>query len=434
MKIQTILASLAIGAGASNQLPCLVVGDSVTSISSNLIDATKLVCSSSRLEIRDVTDQTLHLFEFGQPVYSNLLFVVTDGNNFKFLNPDDSFLQPESVKFRPLPEDVQAAKLQEIKRPGLPGIALSEIISFVDFGGNMVVLVQGGSGASNDFQTMLSRFGMTIYNDAVVKNFGSPLVSSGSIKGEPWIELITGPNQVKIENVSTVGLDMANKNVLPILRASSTAYHDTAANQGSALTLAAANQAINGARFTLVGTTQIDEIAVNLLSWSFGKRGVLRIRDLYHHRVGEEEPPRMYKEKDVIEVGVKIEELQNERWVPFPATEVQLEYVMLDPHIRETMKFTGTEHKLVVTAPDVYGIFKFRIDYKRRGYNPIKVEQVAPVRNMKHNDYDRFLFCAYPYYTSCFATLALVLLFSFFFVNHKEVGKKIIEKEARHRE
>ena len=173
----------------------------------------------------------------------------------------------------------------------------------------------------------------------------------------------------------------------------------------------------------------------NVVSWTFGNRAVLRARDLYHHRVGETAAPRMYRELDDVVVGLKIEELKDGRWVPFPAMDVQIEYVMMDPHIRQFMTFTGSEHRLNFKVPDVYGIFKFKIEYNRLGFNPIKVEQVAPVRNFKHNDYPRFLLCAYPYYISCFASLALVLVFAVLFINHKDVGKKAAgEKEARHRE
>ena len=420
--------------------PCLILSDSVASIPSSVVENVESLCPGG-VQTHDISEQSVHLFEFGNPIYSNILMVIENGSNFKFSAPDDSNLLPESARFRPLSEEVQTAKLQEIKRPGSPGLGLTELTSFVDAGGNVIVLAQGGTGVSGDLQSLLSHFGMTLFGSSLVKDFfspsGSPMTAAGgSIKGEPWLELVTGSKSVPYMG-SPIGLDLRNnKNVLPILRASGTAFHEATPSQGHALTLGAANQGTNGARFTLVGSVKIgNEVLSNLLSWGFGKRALLRMRDLRHHRVGESEPPRMYKEKDQIEVAVKLEELVDGKWLPFSASDVQLEYVMLDPYIRETMQFTGTEHTLTFTAPDVYGIFKFRINYKRRGYNPVTMEQVAPVRNMRHNDYERFLFCAYPYYASCFVTLGLVLVFALLFVNHRENGKRsVVEKEARHRE
>ena len=46
----------------------------------------------------------------------------------------------------------------------------------------------------------------------------------------------------------------------------------------------------------------------------------------------------------------------------------------------------GTPKGLDVT-PD----FKFRIQYNRLGYNNLHVEDLAPLRNFKHNDYERFV-------------------------------------------
>ena len=411
--------------------PCLVLTDSSAPTSS--VSVIKSLCGEDSLEVKRVDDPTVGLFAYGGARYSNLVISVSEPSTFRFQVSDDLRMLPESDKYRTTPEEVQVAKLAEVKRPGLPGLALSEIIQFVDAGKNVVVLASGGTGASSDLQSLLSQFGMVLYADSLVVDFFSPKVmSSGLIRGEPWIELVSGSKPIPF-NGSPIGVDVKNENVFPALRASSTAVHASAPSQGSALTLAACNQATNGARFTLIGSTEIpDDFARSIFSWTFGKRALLRTRDLFHHKVGETEPPRMYREKDEIEFGIKLEEFKDGKWILFPATDLQLEYVMLDPYVRETMTFTGTGHKLQFKAPDVYGIFKFRIDYRRKGYNPIRVEQVAPVRNPRHNDYERFLFCGYPYYGSCLVTLTLVFVFAVFFVNHKD--KCAVSKEARHRE
>lgn len=59
-------------------------------------------------------------------------------------------------------------------------------------------------------------------------------------------------------------------------------------------------------------------------------------------------------------------------WVPYSGLkDLQLEFTMLDPHIRTALPpVPGHAGKYSVTfrAPDRHGVFKFVIDYKRRGY------------------------------------------------------------------
>ncbi len=73
--------------------------------------------------------------------------------------------------------------------------------------------------------------------------------------------------------------------------------------------------------------------------------------------------------------------------MPFNGTDVQLEFVRIDPFVRITLKNKGTKKKfrlflLIIRkilnldgqleaqfrVPDTYGIFKFVIDYNRIGY------------------------------------------------------------------
>ena len=47
------------------------------------------------------------------------------------------------------------------------------------------------------------------------------------------------------------------------------------------------------------------------------------------------------------------------------------------------------------------------------------------VRPFRHNDYERFIPAAYPYYASAFSMMAAVVLFSIVFLYHREpVAKK----------
>ena len=43
------------------------------------------------------------------------------------------------------------------------------------------------------------------------------------------------------------------------------------------------------------------------------------------------------------------------------------------------------------------------------GFTKIHVEELAPLRPFKHNEYDRFLVQAYPYCTGIFSTMGFVI-------------------------
>lgn len=70
--------------------------------------------------------------------------------------------------------------------------------------------------------------------------------------------------------------------------------------------------------------------------------------------------------------------------------------------------------------PDVYGVFKFVIDYKRPGLTPLQLSEQIQIRHFKHNEFERFIVAAFPYYTSAFSCMVAFLIFSFVFLYHKE--------------
>ena len=58
----------------------------------------------------------------------------------------------------------------------------------------------------------------------------------------------------------------------------------------------------------------------------------------------------------------------------------------------------------------MYGVFKYVIDHARRGYSTVALQLPVPVRPFRHDEYDRFLLPAFPYYASAASTMAAFLL------------------------
>ena len=93
---------------------------------------------------------------------------------------------------------------------------------------------------------------------------------------------------------------------------------------------------------------------------------------------------------------------------------------MLDPYIRQPMTHDGNgRFSLKFRVPDVYGVFKYVIDYKHLGYSYINLQQVVPVRPFKHDEYERFLLPAYPYYVSVLSTMVAFFMLGFVYLYSK---------------
>lgn len=66
-----------------------------------------------------------------------------------------------------------------------------------------------------------------------------------------------------------------------------------------------------------------------------------------------------------------------------------------------------------IKVPDVYGVFKFVVDYQRPGFSHISLSEQLPVRPFRHDEYERFLVAAYPYYASAASLMVAFLVLDF---------------------
>lgn len=265
-------------------------------------------------------------------------------------------------------------------------------------------------------------------------------------------------------------VDESNIFAVRVLRGNPTSYSadpsksvgDYPENAGTDTHLVTSMQGRNNARITFAGSINLfsneyfrsassngnEQFCDDLASWTFGQMGVLRFRDVTHH-MSDGTPPDVilhekhrpndlptslypdpeitrnslvYRIKDELVFSMVVEEYQRGQWVPFAAKDMQLEFVMLDPHVRTTMVNDADTGTFVATfvAPDNYGIFKFRVLYRRAGYSIIHAEYPVSVRPFKHNEYDRYLFTALPYYTSSFSAMLAFFVFSFFYLFSKD--------------
>lgn len=230
---------------------------------------------------------------------------------------------------------------------------------------------------------------------------------------------------------------------------------DVKGTTGDSIALVSAVQARNNARMVFSGSLELftDEkwknpdlsnrrLVTELCKWVFQKSGVLRVSNISHSRHDGSHPERMlksinrpdqpislypeaeitrdtmvYRIKDNLTYALTIHEYRDGEWHPFKADDLQLEFVMLDPYVRKTMVHDDKgRFSVTFESPDTYGIFQFRIMYRRLGYSTIHETTQVSLRPFKHDEYERFIPSAYPYYASAISMMAGIFVLSALFL------------------
>ncbi|KAG6819687.1 hypothetical protein H0H93_009599 [Arthromyces matolae] len=237
---------------------------------------------------------------------------------------------------------------------------------------------------------------------------------------------------------------------------------------GSQLGLVTGFQTLDNSRITFVGGAEVfsDEFVTKEISkgvpsgnaefvrdvaaWTFQETNVYRIDSTSHHLVNATKPLEQYTNNDNIVFTADISKYdpKTSTWAPYSGLkDLQLEFTMLDPHIRTALlSVSGKPGKYSVTfrAPDRHGVFKFAINYKRKGYEHqipclkdlltsndlcsltyLESSTTVPVVPPRHDGYPRFLSAAWPYYTGAISTSLGFFLFSALWLAGDSREKKI---------
>ncbi|WKX97512.1 hypothetical protein Q1695_013290 [Nippostrongylus brasiliensis] len=383
-----------------------------------------------QLVFRTADDPSLALIKFGERIYDNL------------------------IVFAPSVEEFGGS------------VNVEEITRFVDDGGNL--LVAGGSNLGLAVRELALQHGfeydesdtMVIdhhnYDTHLDDGYHTTIVAS---KQQLLNAQLIAGDATKINPVLFKGVGMIahKRNLLrlEVLRAASTSYSynpltpvdDYPAALGSQLLLIGAVQARNNARAVFTGSMEMFsdaflsafvhkagesspaaqsgnmELVTALSKWVLKEVGVLRVKKVEHHLAGSREVPREYTIMDEVEYAIEIEELRDGKWRPFDRKDVQLEFVRIDPFVRTTLTNKNGRFSARFKLPDVYGVYKFLVDYRRVGYTHLYDVQQVSVRPLLHTQYERFIRSAYPYYASSFSMMLGVVLFSIAFLHFKEPPK-----------
>ncbi|KAH1009536.1 dolichyl-diphosphooligosaccharide--protein glycosyltransferase 48 kDa subunit [Dendroctonus ponderosae] len=341
------------------------------------------------------------------------------------------------------------------------------ITEFIDEGGN--VLVAGSEATGDVLRELASEVGFEVDEEGsfVIDHFNADISDEGQhtklrISSDNLIRspVIVGRLQDEFLLYQGTGLlaDSENPLVLPILTAASTAYSyvpDQPIKEyphaiGKDTVLIAGLQARNNARVVFSGSLAFfsdeyftgevgkllqgkimkthssnQKVATSISQWVFREHGRLRVSSVQHHKAGETAPPHDYTILDDVVYKIKIEIYNNRVWEPFNATDIQLEFVRIDPFVRIGLQAAGNGvYEAKFKIPDVYGVYQFKVDYDRVGYTRLYSSTQVSVRPLEHTQYERFIDCAYPYYTGAFSMMFGVFVFSIVFLHLKEDDKK----------
>jgi len=173
-----------------------------------------------------------------------------------------------------------------------------------------------------------------------------------------------------------------------------------------------------------------EQFSFELTQWLFQSRGKLRAQPMRHAQAGsplvaDAANPTSYRVKDTIAFEVVIEEIDalTGAWKPFAAPDsnpVQLEVVMIDPYIRKALApeaATGRFHTSpALVLPDVYGVYKFVVRYTALGYSNLLQEEQVSIHPFRHDQFERFIDVAFPYYASAFSVMAAFFVFGVVFL------------------
>ncbi|KAI2798591.1 hypothetical protein RDWZM_004545 [Blomia tropicalis] len=425
----TVLFSIiTIGYVAANG-PTLVLLDHLSIKETHSIFFKALQDRGFDLTFKLADDATLTLTKYGNPIYKHLIL------------------------FSPSVEEFGGS------------INVQSITDFIDNGGN--VLVTANENVGDAIRELAVECGLEIDEEGaqVIDHLNYDLSDDGShtlivTKSDNLInaKTIVG-DKAKLNPVLFHGIGMIsdpkNPLILDVMKGSSTSYSFVPTKKvteyphavGKNTVLISALQARNNARIVFVGSLDFfsdtffqssvkpksedkvydksgnEQLATSLAKWVFMEEGVLRVSGVNHFIKGQKSPPEYYTIMEDAEYWITIETYNNGKWIPFEANDVQLEFVRIDPFVRITMKRESNRYVARFRIPDVYGVYQFKVDYKRIGYTNLYSTTQVSVRPLEHTQYERFIVSAYPYYFSAFSMMAGVFVFSFVFLYFKDTSK-----------
>ncbi|KAM7253635.1 hypothetical protein ACFE04_021789 [Oxalis oulophora] len=329
------------------------------------------------------------------------------------------------------------------------------ILDFVDSGHDLIIAAD--TNASDLIREVATECGVEFDEDSSAMVIDHTSYAVSATEGDHTLiatsnfiksDVILGSKKIEapvLFNGVGHSLNPANTLISKVLAASPAAYSANPKTKlsippsltGSSISLVSVVQARNNARILITGSLSMfsnrffrsgvqqagsatkheksgnEQFLTEISKWIFHERGHLKAVNIKHHKAGETDEPSIYRIKDDLEFSVEVYEWSGTSWEPYVADDVQVQFFLMSPYVLKTL---STDKKgLYSTAfkvPDVYGVFQFKVEYERLGYTTLSLSKQIPVRPYKHNEYERFIPAAYPYYGAAFSMMTGFFIFS----------------------
>jgi oligosaccharyltransferase complex subunit beta len=315
-------------------------------------------------------------------------------------------------------------------------VSVRDLLEFVDAGGNLLLTGSHSPGAIAS--ELASEVGFEFKVTTAKRDYPNTKLSDiyhivGDKSKYPSASFVYSGAQMKMLR-NELSLEILTNNA-PVddIRPSSSSKFVTNV-------LIGAVQARNNARVLVSGSADFftdsafetskmanKHLTFELLRWLLKEKSILRYSQVQHRKLNADITPSTdiarqthfegYTIMDDLEYSIKIEIYEDGKWSPYQANDVQFEFVRIDPFVRQTMevKSDGT-YVARFKVPDVYGVYKMEVDYKKDGLTYLFSSTQVSVRPLRHNEYERFIYSAYPYYLSAFLMMAYLYMFSFVYL------------------
>ena len=432
MKTEIMLIILFICFFSNQAKKTLILLDDWNNVETNSLFWKQITDMGYEIDFKMATDKEIKLTNYGEYIYDNIIF------------------------FAPTFTDT---KKNEIN--------IQNILKFIDDGHDLMVF--GSSDASKFIRELVNEFGVDyddydsqikdslyLHPNSGIKGLNSQLLNLHDD------EIIISKNIIGINNIFNkpngyilykgIGMDLdpQNKYVFPILSGDKNSYSVSKStgevySNGEHIKLVNGYQARNNRRIVLLGSTDICSdkfyylsmteenksmldspnaiFCQDILNWNFQRTGILKFENARHNN-NQGKTLETYRIKDYLEYYIDILEYdyKTNSWKNYESDDIQLSFIMMNPYYINQMRRLHNKptYYAKFRAPEKHGVFKFIVDYHRTGYSYIFSSTKIPLRPFYHNEFPRFIPCAYPYYVSVFVILGAFILFSILFLYGKE--------------
>ena len=414
----------------------LVLLDDWNNVETNSIFWSQISEMGYQIEFKMANDKEIKLTNYGEYIYENIIFFAPT-----YITSDKN------------------------------DITIEKLLKFIDDGHDLMIF--GSSDAGKFIRDLVNEFGVDFddfdseVKDSIYLHYDTK--ESGlnrqllDLKDD---EIIISKNVIGIHNIfknpkgyilyKGIGMDLdpQNKYVFPILSGDKNSYSVSKTtgevfSNGDHIKLVNGYQARNNRRIVVLGSTEVcsdkfyylsmgeDNKSIldspnaifckDIINWNFQRTGVLKFTNVKHNN-NKGQTLETYRIKDYLEYYIDILEYDytTDSWKNYDADDIQLSFIMMNPYYINQMKrlYGKPTYYAKFRAPEKHGVFKFIVDYHRTGYSYIFSSTKVPLRPFYHNEFPRFIPCAYPYYVSVFVILGAFILFSILFLYGKEKEKK----------